>query len=559
MDNNEKIYESTNFIHKEIGRDIEEGRCRGGVCTRFPPEPNGYLHIGSTYAINISYSAVEKFGGKFNLRFDDTNPAKEDIEYVNSIIEDMKWMGYDFGGRELYGSDYFDQIYEWAVELIKKGKAYVCDLSPEQMKEYRGTLTEPGKDSPYRSRTVEENLELFERMKNGEFEAGDKVLRAKIDMASPNMNMRDPVIYRIQKLHHYRTGDKWCIYPMYDYAHPLQDAIEGITHSLCSAEFKDHRPLYEWVLEALEIKNPPKQREFGRMNLKGGITSKRYLRELIFGGFVEGWDDPRLLTLKGLRRRGYTPEAIKTFLNEIGVSRSESIVDVAMLEHFLREDLKTKVPNVMAVLKPLKVVISNYPENKYEYLNIDNNNENPGLGSREVPFGRVLYIEQDDFMENPPPKYHRLYPGGEVRLKGAYIIRCEEAIKDESTGEVIELRCSYDPDTKSGAGTSVKKVKGVIQWVSAEHAVKAEVRLYDRLLLPEEERKKDAADWKENLNPDSLIVLEDCYVEEFLKDAKPEDKFQFMRQGYFCVDNRHTTSEKLVFNRIAHLKDSYKK
>ncbi len=556
MENN---YAITNFIHREMAMDIEEGRCGGSVCTRFPPEPNGYLHIGSAYAINISYSAVEKLGGKFNLRFDDTNPAKEDIEFVQSIMDDMLWMGYDFGEKELYGSDYFDQIYEWAIQLIKKGKAYVCDLTPEQMRGYRGTLNEPGKESPYRNRSVEENLNLFERMRKGEFEAGTKVLRAKIDMASPNMNMRDPAIYRIMKVSHYRTGDKWCIYPMYDYAHPLQDAIEGITHSLCSVEFKDHRPLYEWVLNELEIKRAPKQREFGRMNLKGVVTSKRYLRELVFGKYVDGWDDPRLPTLRGLRRRGYTPEVIKRFLGEIGVSRSESEVDIAMLDHCLREELKLKVPNVMAVLKPLKVIITNYPAGESEVLSVSNNNDNPELGTREVPFGRELYIDQDDFMENPAPKYHRLYPGGEVRLKGAYIIKCDCAIKDDITGEIIELHCSYDPATKSGAGTSDKKVKGVIQWVSAAHAIKAEVRLIESLLLPVEKQRKDVEDWKENLNPESMLIIEDCYIEPFVKGAKPEDKLQFMRQGYFCVDSKYTTGDKLVFNRITALKDSYKK
>lgn len=547
----------SNFIHKIIEQDLEEG-VYDKIHTRFPPEPNGYLHIGSAYAINISYTASQKYGGQFNLRFDDTNPTKEDHEYVDSIQEDMKWMGFDWEDRLFYGSDYFEKIYDYAVKLIKKGKAYVDDLSPDEIREHRGTLTQPGIESPHRNRSVEENLELFEKMKNGEFPAGAKVLRAKIDMASPNMNMRDPVIYRIQYAHHYRTGDKWCIYPMYDFAHPLQDATEHITHSLCSAEFIDHRPLYEWVLKESEIPTPPKQREFGRMNLSGVVMSKRYLRDLVFNKYVDGWDDPRLPTLRALRRRGYTPEAIKHFLGEIGVSRNESVVDVAMLEHSIREDLKAKVSCVMAVLKPLKVVVTNYPEGQVEWFDAPNNPENPDLGSRKVPFSRELYIEQEDYMENPPKGYFRLFPGNEVRLRNAYFVRCQEAIKDEN-GSIVELHCTYDPETKGGNAPDGRKVKGTIHWVSIEHAIKTEVRLYDRLMLPDEEQNPNAEDWKENLNPKSLEVLESCYVEPYVKDAKPEDKFQFIRNGYFTVDNKYSVPDKLVFNRIVAMKDTWKK
>ena len=547
----------SNFIHKIIEQDMEE-KVYDRVHTRFPPEPNGYLHIGSAYAINISYSAAQKYGGQFNLRFDDTNPTKEDHEYVDSIQADMQWMGFDWEDRLFYGSDYFEAIYDYAVMLIKKGKAYVDDLSPEEIREYRGTLTQPGKESPYRNRSVEENLELFEKMRNGEFPAGAKVLRAKIDMASPNMNMRDPVIYRIQYAHHYRTGDKWCIYPMYDFAHPLQDATEHITHSLCSAEFIDHRPLYEWVLNECEIPHAPKQREFGRMNLSGVVMSKRYLRDLVLNKYVDGWDDPRLPTLRALRRRGYTPEAIKHFLGEIGISRNESVVDVAMLEHSIREDLKAKVPCVMAVLRPLKVVVTNYPEGQVEWFDASNNPENPEIGTRKVPFSREIYIEQDDYVENPPKGYFRLFPGNEVRLRNAYFVRCQEAIKDEN-GNIIELHCTYDPETRGGNAPDGRKVKGTLHWVSIEQAVKAEVRLYDRLMLPEEEQNPNAEDWKENLNPKSLEIIEDCYIEPYVKDAKIEDKFQFIRNGYFAVDNKYTNAEKLVFNRVVAMKDTWKK
>lgn len=544
----------SNYIYRIVEQDIEEGVYQRQICTRFPPEPNGYLHIGSAYAINVSYGVAERYQGKFNLRFDDTNPAKEDQEFVKAIMEDMQWMGFDWKDRLFFGSDYFQAIYEAAVRLIKKGSAYVCDLSPDEMREYRGTLTTPGKNSPHRDRSIEENLMLFEAMKEGKFPEGSRVLRAKIDMASPNINLRDPVLYRIQYISHYRTGDQWCIYPMYDFAHPLQDAIEGITHSLCSIEFKDHRPLYEWVLKELEISNPPKQREFGRMNLKGVITSKRYLRQQVEEGFVTGWDDPRMPTLRGLRRRGYTPEAIKSFLSEIGVSRAESVVDPAMLEHSLREDLKLKVPVTMAVLRPLKVVITNYPEGQVEWLEVENHPENPELGKRKIPFTRELYIEEADFIENPPKKYFRLFPGNEVRLKYGYFIKCNEVIKEPATGRVLELHCTYDPETKSGTGFTGRKVKGTIHWVSATMAQRAEVRLYGPLLLEAEGQQN----WKDRLNPDSLQILKNCYVEPAMKKSGPESRFQFMRHGYFIVDSQDSTPGQLVFNRIVELKSSWK-
>lgn len=556
IDNMDKNDINSNFLHKIVDRDMEEGVYGGRVQTRFPPEPNGNLHIGNAYAINISYSIAQKYGGKFNLRFDDTNPLKEDIEYVDSIIDDMKWMGFDFEDRLFYGSDYFDKIYEYAIQLIKKEKAYVCELNSDEVREYRGTLTTPGTDSPYRNRSIEENLELFERMRRGEFEAGKRILRAKIDMSSPNMNMRDPVMYRIQYVSHYRTGDKWCIYPMYDFAHPLQDYIEGVTHSLCSSEFKNHRPLYEWFLNELELKSPPKQREFGRMNITGAVTSKRYLRQLVTGGFVDGWDDPRLPTLKGLRRRGYTPLSIINFLNEIGVSKGSSTVDIGMLEHSLREDLKGKVPCYMGVLRPVKLVITNYPEDRIEMLEIQNNQENPELGFRKIPFTRELYIESEDFMEIPTKGYHRLTPGGEVRLKGAYIIKCEEVIKDEKTGEITEIRCTYDPETKSGLAGSQRKIKGTIHWVSSKHAESAEVHLYERLLPNDVEGEIE--DWNEYINPDSLVVLKNCFIEPGLKGSKLRDKFQLIRLGYFCVDSKYTSDVKLVLNRIVPLKDTWR-
>lgn len=548
---------NSNFMHKIIDDDLNINYYDRDICTRFPPEPNGYLHIGSAYAINISYSIAKKYKGNFNLRLDDTNPLKEDIEYVNSIIEDMNWLGFSPNERIFYGSDYYDKIYNYAVKLIEKGKAYVCDLSPEEIKEYRGTLTEPGKDSPYRNRSVEENLDLFKKMKNGEFENSTKTLRAKIDMSSPNINFRDPVIYRILHASHYRTNNDWCIYPMYDFAHPLQDAIEGITHSLCSMEFKDHRPLYEWFLNELDFSLPPKQREFGRLNLTGVVTSKRYLKELVFNNYVDGWDDPRLPTIQGLRRRGFTPESIKNFVNEIGVSKNQSTVDISMLEHCLREDLKPKVESRMVVLNPLKVIITNYDENSSELLEIENNVENPELGKRLVPFSKVIYIEKDDFMENPIKGFKRLSPGIEVRLKGAYFIKCNEVIKDEN-GDIIELHCTYDPRTKSGTGFNERKVKSTIHWVSKNNGIKAEIHLYDKLLLDDTLLKDSSKTWNEKLNPNSLVVLKDCIVESSLKDSNLEDKFQFIRHGYFCVDKKYSTSENLVFNRIVSLKDSWK-
>jgi glutaminyl-tRNA synthetase len=548
---------SSNFIYQIVEKDIKDGVYNGRVHTRFPPEPNGYLHIGSAYAINISYSVAQRYGGKFNLRFDDTNPAKEDMEYVNAIIEDMKWMGFDWEDRLFFGSDYFEQMYNYAVKLIKKGKAYVCDLSSEEIREYRGTLTEPGKESPYRNRTVEENLDLFERMKNGEFPEGSRVLRAKIDMSSPNIIMRDPVLYRILYTKHYRTDDKWCIYPMYDFAHPIQDAIENITHSLCSIEFKNHRPLYEWVLNELEIENPPKQIEFGRMSVKGVVTSKRYLKQLVSGKYVDGWDDPRLPTIKGLRRRGYSPEAIKRFLSEVGVAKDTSTADSAMLEHFVREDLKLKAPRIMTVLNPLKVVITNYPEGKVEWLEAQNNPENDEMGNRKVPFTRVVYIEREDFMENPPKKYKRLSPGVEVRLKNAYFIKCEEVIKDEKTGEVIELHCTYDPKTKSGTGFNERKPKGTIHWVSADYGVNIGVRLYDNLLV-EGWEDIESDDWNDKLNKNSLIELQNSIAEPYIKEAKIEDKFQFIRHGYFCID-KDSSENRIIVNRTVPLKSSWKK
>lgn len=550
--------EESNFIQRIVEEDIEKNAYSREICTRFPPEPNGYLHIGSAYAINISYTIAKKYNGQFNLRLDDTNPLKEDTEYVNAIIEDMKWIGFDPKDRIYYGSDYYGKLYDYAVELIKNGKAYVCDLNAEQIKQYRGTLTEVGKESPHRNRTVEENLDLFERMKEGEFETGTKVLRAKIDMSSPNMNMRDPVIYRIQKVSHYRTGNEWCIYPMYDYSHPLQDSIENITHSLCSVEFKDHRILYEWTLNELNIKEPPKQREFGRMNISGAITSKRYLRQLVFGNYVDGWDDPRLPTIKGLRRRGFTPESIRVFLGEIGVSKSESNVDIAMLEHFLRDDLKTKVPCYMAVLNPLKVVITNYPDGQTEFLEIENNSENEEMGYRQVSFSKEIYVEQEDFMEVPIKGFRRLTLGAEVRLKGAYFIKCEEIIKDKD-GNITELHCTYDPETKSGLGFTGRKVKGTLHWVNAADAVKAEINLYEPLIDDYELLKDDSKSWEERINPTSQITLKNSLLEPILKNAPKESRYQFIRNGYFIVDYKYSTDEKLVFNRIVALKDSKNK
>lgn len=544
---------SLNFVDRLVKEDINEGRCNE-IHTRFPPEPNGYLHIGSAYAINISYGIAKKYNGKFNLRFDDTNPGKEDHEYVDAIKEDMKWMGFDYEDRLFYGSDYNEKIYEYAIYLIKKGKAYVCNLTPGEVREYRGTLTTPGKNSPYRDRTVEENLELFEKMKSGEFKEGEAVLRAKIDMASPNINMRDPVIYRISYIPHYKTGNQWCIYPMYDYAHPIQDYIEGISHSLCSNEFKDHRPLYEWVLNELDLESPkPRQIEFGRMNLSGVVTSKRYLKMLVASGELDGWDDPRLPTLKGMRRRGYTREAILDFLGEIGVAKADTLVDVAMLENALRQDLKLKVPSVMAVLDPIKVVITNLPEDHLEYLTIANNGENEKLGNREMPFTRELYIEREDFSENPPKKYNRLILDGEVRLKGAYFIKCNEIIKNEA-GEIVELRCTYDPETKSGSGFTGRKVKGTIHWVSAKYGVPCEVRLFENLF----NETPSGDNLFEFINRNSLEVKKNAVIEPSALRLNEEGRFQFMRHGYFIRDSR-LSKDKLVFNRTVSLKSSYKK
>lgn len=526
------------------------------MITRFPPEPNGYLHIGHAKSIIINFGLADDFNGKTNLRFDDTNPLKEDQEYVDSIKEDVEWLGYEWDELR-YASDYFEEMYNRAVLLIKKGKAYVDDLTAEEMRQYRGTLTEPGKESPYRNRSIEENLDLFEKMRNGAFENGSKVLRAKIDMASPNLNLRDPALYRVSHASHHNTGDKWCIYPMYDFAHPLEDAIEGITHSLCTIEFEDHRPLYDWVVRECEMEHQPQQIEFGRLNISNTVMSKRKLKQLVDEGFVDGWDDPRLPTISGLRRKGYTPEAIRDFIGEIGVSKGSGVVDSAMLEHFAREDLKLKAPRTMGVLKPLKVVITNYPEDQVEWLDAEINPENPEMGTRKIPFSREIYVEQEDFMENPPKKYFRLFPGNEVRLKHAYFIKCEEVIKDEN-GEVIELRCTYDPETKSGSGFTGRKVKGTLHWVDATHAIPAEFRLYEPLILDaEEEEETEGKTFLDYVNKNSLEIV-DGFIEPNMKDVKPQDKFQFFRHGYFNVDPKHTTEDKIVFNRIVSLKSSFK-
>ncbi|MFN7250338.1 MAG: glutamine--tRNA ligase/YqeY domain fusion protein [Anaerobacillus sp.] len=550
---------SENFLGKLIEDDLSANTFPRPICTRFPPEPNGYLHIGSLFAVHTNYMIAQKYRGHFNLRFDDTNPLKEDMKYVNAIIEDIDWLGYNTNGRVFYGSDYSEEIFEAALTLIKKGKAYVCDLSPEEITEYRGTLTEGGKNSPYRNRSVAENVGLFMKMKNGEFANASKVLRAKIDMSSPNITLRDPVLYRIIHAPHYRTGDSWCIYPLYDFAHPIQDAIEGITHSLCSNEFLEHRPLYEWVLRELDIADPPKQREFGRVNVTGVVTSKRYLRELVTGAYVDGWDDPRLPTIRGLRRRGFTPSSIKSFIEEIGIPKQQTFVDMGMLEQSLRADLKAEVVSKMAVLNPLKVVITNYPEGHIEPLPVKNNSENGELGNREVPFSKVIYIESDDFMEVPIPGFKRLTLGTEVRLMGAYFIKCHDVIKDEATGNIRELHCTYDPETKSGTGFKGRKVKGTIHWVSAEHGIKADVHLYNRLIITDEIGKDKGKPWEEKLNPESLVILKDCMIESSVKDVKQEEKFQFIRHGYFCVDTKYTTKVRLVFNRIVPLKDSWKR
>nr|WP_231956281.1 glutamine--tRNA ligase/YqeY domain fusion protein [Aneurinibacillus soli] len=543
---------TSNFIKNIVTDDLQSGKV-DTVVTRFPPEPNGYLHIGHAKSICLNFELADEFKGKTNLRFDDTNPLKEDVEYVESIKEDVKWLGFEWDGM-FFASDYFEEMYNRAVLLIKKGKAYVCELMPEQMREMRGTLTESGKESPYRNRTVEENLDLFERMRKGEFKDGEKVLRAKIDMSSPNMNMRDPVLYRISHAEHHNTGDKWCIYPMYDFAHPLEDAIEGVTHSICTLEFEDHRPLYDWVIEECEMEARPRQYEFARLNVTNTVMSKRKLKLLVDEKHVDGWDDPRMPTISGLRRRGYTPEAIRTFCREIGVARSNSTVDEKLLEHFIREDLKLKVPRTMGVLRPLKVVITNYPEGQVEMLDAEINPENPEMGIRQIPFSREIYVEQDDFMEVPPSKYHRLFPGNEVRLKHAYFIKCNDFVKDEN-GNVVELHCTYDPETKSGSDFNARKVKGTIHWVEATQAVPAEFRLYEPLILDEQEDEEKS--FLENVNPNSLEVVQG-FVEPNMKDVKAHDKFQFFRHGYFNVDPKDTTADELVFNLIVSLKSSFK-
>lgn len=545
---------SSNFIKTIMIEDLESGK-HDKIITRFPPEPNGYLHIGHAKSIVINFGLADEFNGTTNLRFDDTNPLKEDQEYVDAIKEDVKWLGFEWDNLH-YASDYFEEMYNRAVLLIKKGLAYVDDLSADEIREYRGTLTEPGKESPYRNRSIEENLELFERMRNGEFAEGEKVLRARIDMASPNINLRDPVIYRIVHAPHHNTGDKWCIYPMYAFAHPLEDAIEGITHSLCTVEFEDQRPFYDWVVRECEMENIPRQIEFGRLNISNTVMSKRKLKQLVDEGFVDGWDDPRMPTISGLRRRGYTPEAIRNFVKETGVSKGSGVVDSAMLEHFVREDLKLKAPRTMAVLRPLKVVITNYPEGQTEMLTAENNPENPEMGEREIPFSREIYIEQDDFMENPPKKYFRLFPGNEVRLKHAYFIKCHDVIKDEN-GNIVEIHCTYDPETKSGTGFTGRKVKGTIHWVDASHAIPAEFRLYEPLILDDEEEEGSDKSFLERVNPNSLQIVKG-FVEPNMKDVQPQEKFQFFRHGYFNVDPKHTTKELPVFNLIVSLKSSFK-
>ncbi len=551
-----------NFIEEAVEEDLRTGRF-DHVQTRFPPEPNGRLHIGHAKAISIDFGIAEKYGGKCNLRFDDTNPTKEETEYVEAIKEDIRWLGYDWGDREYHASDYFEQLYQWAIQLIKAGKAYVCDLSADEIREYRGTLTEPGRNSPYRNRSVEENLDLFERMRKGEFPDGSRTLRAKIDMASPNLNMRDPVMYRIMHAHHHRTGDKWCIYPTYDWAHGQSDAIEKVTHSLCSLEFEDHRPLYEWFIRELGI-FPSRQIEFARLNLTYTVMSKRRLLELVEGGYVKGWDDPRMPTLAGLRRRGYTPEAIREFLRRVGVAKAETVSQIELLEHCLREDLNRKALRKMAVLRPLKLVIDNYPDDLVEEFECVNNPEDPSAGTRKVPFSRVLYIEQQDFREVPPPKYYRLSVGREVRLRYAYFVRCVGVVKNEK-GEVVEVHCVYDPATRGGDAPDKRKVKSTLHWVSARHAIEAEVRLYDRLFSkPDPEDVPEGQDWKSNLNPDSLVVLTGCKLEPSLAEAVPGDKFQFERLGYFCCDPDTGKAEgmspgRLVFNRAVTLKDEWAK
>jgi len=551
---------SLDFVREIVAADVKAGKNGGRVHTRFPPEPNGYLHIGHAKSICLNFGIAEEFGGKCNLRFDDTNPTKEDVEYVEAIKEDIHWLGFDWEDREYYASDYFDQLYEYAVMLIKAGKAYVCDLSPEEIRAYRGTLTEPGRDSPYRNRSVEENLELFERMRAGEFEEGSRTLRAKIDMRSPNIVMRDPVIYRILKVPHHRTGDKWCIYPMYDFAHCLCDALEGITHSICTLEFENNHALYDWFLDQLPVPCHPQQIEFARLNLTRTLTSKRKSLQLVREGYVTGWDDPRMPTLAGLRRRGYTPEAIRDFCDRIGVSKALSVVDIGLLEHCIREDLNKRAPRVMAVLRPLRVIIDNYPEGQVEELEAINNPEDPSMGTRKVPFSRELYIERDDFREDPPKEFFRLAPGREVRLRYAYFIKCVGVVKDPQSGEVLELHCTYDPQTRGGDAPDGRKVKATLHWVSAAHAIPATVRLYDHLFLtdnPSEEQ--EGRDWRANINPHSLETLTSCWVEPSLANATPGSRYQFERLGYFCVDSVDSRPGALVFNRTVTLRDQWAK
>ena len=550
----EKEVVSKNFIELAIDKDLAEG-VYDHVCTRFPPEPNGYLHIGHAKSILLNYGLSQEYNGEFHMRFDDTNPTKEKTEFVDSIKADIQWLGADWKDHLYYASDYFPQMYEAAVKLIKKGKAFVCDLTADQIREYRGDFNNPGKESPYRNRSIEENLDLFERMKNGEFEDGSKVLRAKIDMASPNINMRDPVIYRVAHMHHHRTGDTWCIYPMYDFAHPIEDAIEGITHSICTLEFEDHRPLYDWVVRELEYPMPPRQIEFAKLYLTNVVTGKRYIKKLVEDGVVDGWDDPRLVSIAALRRRGFTPESIKKFVDLCGVSKANSSVDYAMLEYCIREDLKLKKARTMAVLNPVKLVIDNYPEDQIEMLEVQNNLENPELGSRQVPFGRELYIEREDFMEEPVRKYFRMFPGNEVRLMNAYFVTCTGCEKDEN-GNITVIHGTYDPESKGGNSPDGRKVKGTIHWVAAKTAVKAECRLYENLI--DEEKGVYNEDGSMNLNPNSLTVLKECYLEPSLKDAKAYDSFQFVRNGFFCVDAKDSKEDALVFNRIVSLKSSFK-
>lgn len=545
---------SKNFIEQIIDKDIAEGHCKK-VITRFPPEPNGYLHIGHAKSILLNYGLSQEYGGQFNLRFDDTNPTKEKVEFVDSIKRDVEWLGAKWHGDVLFASDYFDRMYEAAVKLIRKGKAYVCDLTPEQIREYRGTLTEPGKESPYRNRSVEENLELFENMKNGMYADGEKVLRAKIDMAAANINMRDPIIYRVAHISHHRTGDKWCIYPMYDFAHPIEDAIEGVSHSICTLEFEDHRPLYDWVVRELEYENPPKQIEFAKLYLNNVVTGKRYIKRLVEDGIVDGWDDPRLVSIAALRRRGFTPESIKTFVELVGVTKSQGSVEYPMLEYCIREDLKLKVRRMMAVLNPVKVIIDNYPVGQVEYMEVPNNQENPELGTRKVPFTKELYIERDDFMIDPPKKYFRMFPGNEVRLMNAYFVTCTDYKTDES-GEVTEIHCTYDPETRGG-NFEGRKVKGTIHWVSASEGKQVQVRLYENI-VDEEKGVYNEEDGSINVNPHSLTVIDNCYVEPELMNAAKEEKFQFVRNGYFCVDIKDSEAGKPVFNRIVSLKSSFK-